>query len=109
MGHNFHVEWHLIFGVEMREKAWLTPRVTIHQRPEICQLGMQFVHKWLRKRPYALYKSCRGLQDLQLSSSYLGALLFQNFEKNSFENRQTKFQPHPPGLCTPERGEPRHA
>jgi hypothetical protein len=22
---NFHVEWHLRFGVEMREKAWSTP------------------------------------------------------------------------------------
>jgi hypothetical protein len=43
-GHNFHVDWHLTFGVEVREKAWSMPRVTIHQRPEICHLGMQFVH-----------------------------------------------------------------
>jgi hypothetical protein len=46
-GHNFHVDWHLRFGVEMREKAWSMPRVTIHQRPEICHLGMHFVHEWL--------------------------------------------------------------
>jgi hypothetical protein len=50
----------------MREKAWSMPRVTIHQCLEICQLGMKFVQKWLRKRPYALYRSCRGMQYLQL-------------------------------------------
>jgi hypothetical protein len=72
--HNFHVEWHLRFGVEIREKAWSTPRVTIHRRPEICHLGMQFVHKRLRKRPYALCKSCRGMLDLQLSYSNFCAL-----------------------------------
>jgi hypothetical protein len=72
--HNFHVEWHLRFGVEMREKAWSTPRVTIHQRPEICHLGMHFVHKRVRKRSYALCKSCRGILDLQLFYLHLGAL-----------------------------------
>jgi hypothetical protein len=73
-GHNFHVEWHLRFGVEMREKAWSTLIETIHRRPGNCQLGMQFVHNWLTKRPYALYKSCRGILDLQLSYSNIGAL-----------------------------------
>jgi hypothetical protein len=66
-GHNFHVEWHWRFGVEMHEKAWSTPRVTIHRRPENSQLGMRFVHNWLRKTPYALCGSCRGMEDLQLS------------------------------------------
>jgi hypothetical protein len=32
----------------MCEKAWSTNRVTMHWRPEICQLGMQFVQNWLR-------------------------------------------------------------
>jgi hypothetical protein len=41
--HNFHVEWHLRFGVEIREKASSTPRVTIHRCPENNNLGMQFV------------------------------------------------------------------
>jgi hypothetical protein len=31
---------HLRFGVEMHEKAWSTPRATIHWHPEISQLGM---------------------------------------------------------------------
>jgi hypothetical protein len=52
--HNFNVEWHLRFGVEMREKAWSTLAVTVHRRPENSQVGMQFVHNRLRKRPYAL-------------------------------------------------------
>jgi hypothetical protein len=82
-GHNFHVEWHLRFGVEMREKSWSMPRVTIHQRLEICHLGMHFVHKWLRKTPYALCRSCRGMLDLQLSYSNLGALQFNFLEKTT--------------------------
>jgi hypothetical protein len=45
-GHNFHVEWHLRFGVEMHKKAWSTLVVTIHKRPENSNLGMQFVQKW---------------------------------------------------------------
>jgi hypothetical protein len=48
---NFHVEWHLRFGVEMREKPRSTLPSTIHRRPENSQLGMQFVHNWLRKKP----------------------------------------------------------
>jgi hypothetical protein len=42
---------------------------------------MQFVDNWLRKRPYALCKSCRGMLDLQLSYSNLGALQFNFLEK----------------------------
>jgi hypothetical protein len=37
-GHNFHVDCHLRFEVEMGEKAWSTPRVTIHCRPETANL-----------------------------------------------------------------------
>jgi hypothetical protein len=46
------------------------------------------VHKWLRKTPYALCRSCRGVWDLQLSYSPLGPLLFQNFGKNSIKGGQ---------------------
>jgi hypothetical protein len=79
-GHNFHVDWHLRFRVEMREKAWSMPRVTIHKRLENSQLGMRFVHNWLRKRSYALCRSCRGMLDLQLSYSNFCALLFNFLE-----------------------------
>jgi hypothetical protein len=66
----------------MREKAWSTPRVTIHRRLEICHLGMHFVHK---KPSYALCRSCRGMLDLQLSYSNLGALQFNFLEKTAVE------------------------
>jgi hypothetical protein len=69
--HNFHAEWHLIFGVGIREKAWSMLIATIHQRLGICHLGMQFVHNWLIKRPYTLCESCRGSRDLQLWYSNL--------------------------------------
>jgi hypothetical protein len=42
---------------------------------------MHFVHRWLRKTPYALCRSCRGMLDLQLSYSNLGALQFNFLEK----------------------------
>jgi hypothetical protein len=79
-GHNFHVEWHCWFEVQIGEKCKSTPRITIHRHPENSQLGIQIVHKWLRKRPYAFYESCRGLGDLQLCYSPLGPLLFKNLE-----------------------------
>jgi hypothetical protein len=79
--HNFHVEWHLRFGVEMHEKVWSMPKVTVHRRTEICHLGMQFVHNQLRKRPYALCKSRRGVLDLQLSYSNVYALQFKFWRK----------------------------
>jgi hypothetical protein len=65
-GHNFHVEWHCWFEVPIGEKCRSTPQVTIHKRQENSQLGTQFLQKWLRKRPYALCESGRGLGDLQL-------------------------------------------
>jgi hypothetical protein len=48
-GHNFHVKWHVRFEVQNCEKAWSMLLVTIHQRPEICQVGMLFLQNWLRK------------------------------------------------------------
>jgi hypothetical protein len=81
--HNFHVEWHLRFGVEVREKAWSMLVVTIHRRPENNNLGMQFVQKRWRKGPYALCKSCRGSRDRQLWYSNVCPLQFNFLEKNS--------------------------
>jgi hypothetical protein len=84
-GHNFHVEWHLRFGVEIREKAWSMPLGTIQWRPENSDVGLPFVQIWLRKRPYTLSRSCRGSRDLQPSLLPLGPLLFENLEKNLFK------------------------
>jgi hypothetical protein len=79
-GHNFHVEWHCWFEVQISEKLKSTLLVTIHRRPENSHLGIQIVQKWLRKRPYALCESCRGSGDLQLFYSLLGPLLFNYLE-----------------------------
>jgi hypothetical protein len=65
-GHNFHVGRHCWFGVQKGEKWKSMPVGTIHWSQGFLQLGIKFGHKWLRKRPYALCKSCRGLIGLQL-------------------------------------------
>jgi hypothetical protein len=65
-GHNFHVGWHCWFEVQIGEKCSSTPVGTIHRSREFLHLGIHFVHKWLRKMPYAFYESCRGMGDLQL-------------------------------------------
>jgi hypothetical protein len=40
-GHNFHVEWHLKFEVEMCEKCKSTLLGTIHRRPETANLACE--------------------------------------------------------------------
>jgi hypothetical protein len=41
MGHNFHVEWHFKFEVEMGEKSWSMLEGTIQRCHEKFQLGAQ--------------------------------------------------------------------
>jgi hypothetical protein len=79
-GHNFHVEWHCWFELQMGEKLKSMLLVIVNRHPENSQLGIQFVQKWLRKRPYAICESCRGSGDLQLCYSLLGPLLFNFLE-----------------------------
>jgi hypothetical protein len=75
----------------MCEKAWSTLVVTIHRRPENSNLGMQFVQKWWRKRPFTLCRSCRVIGDLQLCYSPLGPLLLKNLEQNAVEQGQAGY------------------
>jgi hypothetical protein len=65
-GHNFHVEWHCWFEVQIGENSKSTSAVTVHWSREILHLGIPFVQKLLRKRLYTLCKSGRGSGDLQL-------------------------------------------
>jgi hypothetical protein len=65
-GHNFHVEWHCWFELQVGERFKSTPVGTIHGSREFLHLGIQFVQEWLRKRLYTLCESGRGLGDLQL-------------------------------------------
>jgi hypothetical protein len=82
MGHNFRVERHLRFEVEMGEKAWSTPLGTIHWSREFCKAPLHFMQNLLIKILYGLCKSGRGSADLQLSYSNLGALQFNFLEIN---------------------------
>jgi hypothetical protein len=80
----------------MGEKCRSTPRVTIHKRPENNKLCLQIVHNRLRKRPYALCKSCRGSRDLQLWYSSFSPLQFNFLEKNKVKACQFElFWPWP--------------
>jgi hypothetical protein len=49
------------------------------QAPRKSKLCLQFVHNWLRKRPYALCEHCRGSRDLQLWYSSVCPLQFNFF------------------------------
>jgi hypothetical protein len=60
MRHNFQVERHLKFEVEMGEKSWSIPSAIIHRRLEKCQVGKPFMQNLLIKTPISLCKSCRG-------------------------------------------------
>jgi hypothetical protein len=66
----------------MCEKCRSTPVGTVQWSREFQHLGIQFVHQWLRKRPYAFYESCREMQDLQLWYSKVCLLQFKKVEKN---------------------------
>jgi hypothetical protein len=60
MGHNFHVEWHFKFEVEIGEKPWSTPTVTVYKRREKLQVDKQFMQNPLSKTPISLCRSVEG-------------------------------------------------
>jgi hypothetical protein len=43
VGHNFVVEWHFKFEVEIGEKRWSTPANTVYRHQENLQVGVQFM------------------------------------------------------------------
>jgi hypothetical protein len=59
-GHNFHVDWHLKFWVEISEKLdRLTVPPVFQSRPAF-NIGTTFLQNPLRKTLYGLFESCRG-------------------------------------------------
>jgi hypothetical protein len=74
----------------MGEKPWSTQFSTIHRCHEICQVGIPFVHNLLTKTPIGLFKSCRGMLDLQLCLLHLGALQFKFLEFHSVKQGYSK-------------------
>jgi hypothetical protein len=42
-GHNFHVEWHCWFEVQMSEKCKSTSAFTVHRGRDFYQFSLQFM------------------------------------------------------------------
>jgi hypothetical protein len=59
-GHNFHVDWHFKFWVEIGEKLdRLTVPPAFQNRPTF-NIGTTFLQNLLRKTLYGLFESFRG-------------------------------------------------
>jgi hypothetical protein len=59
-GHNFHVDWHLKFWVEIGEKLDRLAVPPVFQHRPTFNVGTTFLQNPLRKTLDGLYKSCRG-------------------------------------------------
>jgi hypothetical protein len=59
-GHNFHVDWHCKFWVEMGEKPGRLTVPPVYQDRAAFEVGKTFLHNPSRKTLYGLCKSCRG-------------------------------------------------
>jgi hypothetical protein len=58
--HNFHVDWHFQFSVEIGEKLGQLAVPPVHRDMVAFKVSKPFLQKPLRKTPYNLCKSCRG-------------------------------------------------
>jgi hypothetical protein len=59
-GHNFHVDWHLKFWVEIGEKLDRLTVPHVFQNWSAFNVGMTFLQNPLRKTPWSLFRSCSG-------------------------------------------------
>jgi hypothetical protein len=59
-GHNFRVDWHLQFWVEIGEKRGRSTAAPVHRDMAAFNVGKPFLQKPLRKSPYGFCGSCRG-------------------------------------------------
>jgi hypothetical protein len=67
------------------------PTTTIHQSGGNPQVALQVMPNRLLKTPISLYKSCRGMLDLQLSYLSLRAVRLRNFEKLCVKQGNLKY------------------
>jgi hypothetical protein len=58
--HNFHVDWHFKFGVEIGEKCGQLTVPPVYRGMAAFHVGTTFLQNPLRKTLYGLCKSCRG-------------------------------------------------
>jgi hypothetical protein len=59
-GHNFHVDWHFKFWVEIGEKLDRLTVPPVFQNRPAFNVGTTFLQNPLRKTPYSLFESGRG-------------------------------------------------
>jgi hypothetical protein len=59
-GHNFRVDWHFKFWVEIGEKLGQLQVPPVHRDMGAFDVGTTFLQNLLRKTPYGLSESCRG-------------------------------------------------
>jgi hypothetical protein len=59
-GHNFHVDWHFKFLVEISEKLDQLTVPPVFQNKPTFKVGTTFLQNPLRKTLYGLFESCRG-------------------------------------------------
>jgi hypothetical protein len=59
-GHNFYVDWHFKFLVEISEKLDRLAVPPIFQNRPACNIGTTFLQNPLRKTLYGHFESCRG-------------------------------------------------
>jgi hypothetical protein len=58
--HNFHVDWHFQFWVEIGEKTGQLAVPPVHRTMAAFKVCQQIMQNPLRKTPYGLCESCRG-------------------------------------------------
>jgi hypothetical protein len=58
--HNFCVDWHFQFWVEIGEKRGRSTTAPVHRDMAAFKVGKTFLQNPLRKTPYGLCESCRG-------------------------------------------------
>jgi hypothetical protein len=71
--------------VEKHEKLAQRTVSPVHGHRLTFKVGNLFLQNLLRKTPYSLFESGRGLLDLQLSYSSVGKVLFKIFEIFEFK------------------------
>jgi hypothetical protein len=59
-GHNFHVDWHFQFWVEIGEKLGQLAVPPVHRDIAAFKVWQRFVQNPLRKTLYGLCERCRG-------------------------------------------------
>jgi hypothetical protein len=80
-GHNFHVEWHCWFEVQIDEKGKSVSAFTVHQGRDFCQVSLQFMPNPLIENPRAFTKLVGGSEVSKFGSQTLVQFCLENLRK----------------------------